>query len=82
MFKNELLLKISSNMNFTMSTKPAISQEHALKLSQAGAKAFFNITASWKLKNEEEMILLGTPGRTNFYKWKRIQRQPISLKTL
>jgi hypothetical protein len=37
----------------------------------AGLRAFFNIADRWGLSNDEAMALLGQPGRTTFYSWKR-----------
>lgn len=39
-------------------------------LSAAGLRAFFNIARDWGLNTEEQMVLLGTPGRSTFFKWK------------
>lgn len=52
---------------------------HALKtqpkptsrdLSAAGLRAFFNIARDWGLGTDEQMALLGAPGRSTFFKWK------------
>jgi hypothetical protein len=40
------------------------------ELSSAGLRAFFNIARDWSLSAEEQIILLGTPGRSTFFKWK------------
>ncbi len=39
-------------------------------LSAAGLRAFFNIARDWGLSTDEQMVLLGTPGRSTFFKWK------------
>lgn len=39
-------------------------------LSAAGLRTFFNIARDWGLSTEEQMVLLGTPGRSTFFKWK------------
>jgi Protein of unknown function (DUF2384) len=39
-------------------------------LSAAGLRAFFNIARAWELSIEEQMVLLGSPGRSTFFKWK------------
>ena len=39
-------------------------------LSAAGLRAFFNIARDWNLNTEEQMVLLGAPGRSTFFKWK------------
>jgi len=40
-------------------------------LATPALRAFFNITARWGLGNEQERTLLGSPGRSTFYRWKR-----------
>jgi hypothetical protein len=54
-------------MRATVANQKSKSQQ----LSGVGLKTFFNIASAWKLKNDQEMILLGSPGRSNFYNWKR-----------
>jgi len=39
-------------------------------LSAAGLRAFFNIARDWALSADEQIILLGSPGRSTFFKWK------------
>jgi len=39
-------------------------------MSTAGLRAFFNIARSWGLNTEEQMVLLGAPGRSTYFKWK------------
>jgi hypothetical protein len=39
-------------------------------LSAAGLRAFFNIAQAWSLSTDEQMVLLGAPGRSTFFKWK------------
>ncbi len=39
-------------------------------LSAAGLRAFFNIARDWDLNTDEQMVLLGGPGRSTFFKWK------------
>jgi hypothetical protein len=39
-------------------------------LSAAGLRAFFNIARDWELSAEEQITLLGSPGRSTFFKWK------------
>ena len=38
--------------------------------STAGLRAFFNIARDWHLGVEEQLVLLGAPGRSTFFKWK------------
>jgi hypothetical protein len=39
-------------------------------MSAAGLRAFFNIARDWRLGVEEQLVLLGAPGRSTFFKWK------------
>ncbi len=39
-------------------------------LSAPGLRAFFNIAQAWGLSTDEQMVLLGAPGRSTFFKWK------------
>ncbi|HQT30946.1 MAG TPA: MbcA/ParS/Xre antitoxin family protein [Thiobacillus sp.] len=39
-------------------------------MSAAGLRAFFNIARDWALNTDEQMVLLGAPGRSTFFKWK------------
>jgi hypothetical protein len=33
--------------------------------------AFFKITEKWKLSTDEQIVLLGSPARSTYFKWKR-----------
>ncbi len=39
-------------------------------MSAAGLRAFFNIARDWGLAIDEQLVLLGSPGRSTFFKWK------------
>lgn len=39
-------------------------------MSAAGLRAFFRIAGNWGLNTEEQMVLLGAPGRSTYFKWK------------
>ncbi|WP_175760235.1 MbcA/ParS/Xre antitoxin family protein [Burkholderia anthina] len=39
-------------------------------MSAAGLRAFFNIARDWELTIDEQIVLLGSPGRSTFFKWK------------
>lgn len=45
--------------------QPTIGQ-----MSAAGLRAFFNIARDWKLGEKEQLVLLGSPGRSTLFKWK------------
>lgn len=34
-------------------------------------EAFFNIAEKWELTTDEQIKLLGSPGRSTFFKWKK-----------
>jgi hypothetical protein len=40
-------------------------------MSAAGLRAFFNIAQDWNLGAEEQIVLLGSPGRSTYFKWKQ-----------
>lgn len=40
-------------------------------MTAAGLRAFFRIAELWRLSAEEQRILLGSPARSTFFKWKR-----------
>ena len=46
------------------------TQPSSRDLSAAGLRAFFNIVRDWNLSTDEQMVLLGAPGRSTFFKWK------------
>ncbi|MCC8405752.1 MbcA/ParS/Xre antitoxin family protein [Paraburkholderia sp. MMS20-SJTN17] len=39
-------------------------------MSAAGLRAFFNIARDWDLNADEQIVLLGKPGRSTFFKWR------------
>ena len=52
------------------------------ELGQTALTAFFNITAGWGLAAEEERMLLGSPPRSTFFKWKGERAARLSADTL
>lgn len=46
------------------------AQPSTKEMSAAGLRAFFNIAQAWKITTDEQMVLLGSPGRSTFFKWK------------
>ena len=46
-------------------TEPSLTE-----MSAAGLRAFFKIARDWDLSTDEQIILLGSPGRSTFFKWK------------
>ena len=51
-------------------------------LSGPALRTFFNIARDWKLSDEEQIILLGSIGRSTFYKWKSSKNGRVSHDTL
>lgn len=51
-------------------------------LTGPALRAFFNITRRWGLTAEQERVLLGSPGRSTFFRWKRDLDGALSQDTL
>ena len=47
------------------------AQPSLTEMSAAGLRAFFNIARDWDLSVDEQIVLLGSPGRSTFFKWKQ-----------
>jgi len=58
------------------------SRPDADEIGAAALTAFFNITARWGLAAEEERVLLGSPPRSTFFKWKSERAARLSSDTL
>jgi hypothetical protein len=41
------------------------------EMARAGLRAFFRIAALWDLSVAEQLTLLGSPGRSTYFKWKK-----------
>jgi hypothetical protein len=52
------------------------------ELGSTALTAFFNISAAWGLSAEEERILLGSPPRSTFFKWKSERTAKLTPDTL
>lgn len=46
------------------------AKSNSRDMAAAGLRAFFNIARDWGLNTDAQMVLLGTPGRSTFFKWK------------
>jgi len=57
-------------MQHTATALQAPPKPSSRELSAAGLRAFFNIARDWELSTDEQMVLLGAPGRSTFFKWK------------
>lgn len=47
-----------------------MTREKNRSMSIAGLKAFFNIMKAWGVNDSQAKVLLGSPSRSAFYKWK------------
>lgn len=57
-------------MQNTAQAVKAQNKPSSRDLSAAGLRAFFNIARDWALNTDAQMVLLGAPGRSTFFKWK------------
>ena len=52
------------------------------KTAQVALRVFFNIMNEWGVKNQDQITLLGKPGSTTFYNWKKGQASSLSVDTM
>ncbi|MGF6298605.1 hypothetical protein OKW43_001090 [Paraburkholderia sp. WC7.3g] len=52
------------------SARRSLSEPTLTQMSTAGLRAFFNIAHDWDLNADEQIVLLGKPGRSTFFKWR------------
>ncbi|MGF1643364.1 MAG: antitoxin Xre-like helix-turn-helix domain-containing protein [Thiotrichales bacterium] len=52
------------------------------QMAAAGLTAFFSIAGEWGLDSEQQRVLLGDPGRSTFFKWKKYRDGQLSRDTL
>lgn len=60
----------------------SLQNQDPQKVASVALTVFFNITKGWKLKPKQELILIGSPPRSTFYKWKSGKVNSISGDTL
>lgn len=54
-----------------------------LEMAAAGLRAFIRIAQAWELSVEEQLVLLGSPGRSTFFTWrKQPEKAHLSRDTL
>src|ERR1700732_663463 len=67
-------MKAMSSAAHLSTSGPASRQPHTetsfAEMSAAGLRAFFKIARDWDLSADEQIVLLGSPGRSTFFKWK------------
>jgi hypothetical protein len=51
--------------------KPAEPKVDAARMAEAGLRTFFRIATLWQLSVDEQLVLLGSPGRSTYFKWKK-----------
>ena len=62
--------------------QPAITHYSDAEKATAGLTAFFSIAGEWGLDSEQQRVLLGSPGRSTFFKWKKNRSGQLSHDTL
>lgn len=58
-----------------LSQQKPLSAIDIRRLSEVALKTFFNITHAWNCTSADELILLGQPAKSTFYKWKKSQTE-------
>lgn len=56
--------------------------QNPTKTAQVALRVFFNIMNEWSVKNQDQITLLGKPGSTTFYNWKKGQASSLSVDTM
>jgi len=51
-------------------------------VARAGLATFFRIAAEWDLDTAQQMMLLGLPSRTTFFRWKKASPASLPPDTL
>lgn len=54
-----------------LSPAEAVEAADGRARSQATLEAFLEITGHWGLSTDEQIVLLGSPARSTFFKWKK-----------
>lgn len=52
------------------------------QVSHTALKAFFNISEAWQLSTSQQLVLLGLPARSTFYKWRNGEGPVLPKDTL
>ncbi len=69
----------SQASRISVTHNPSIS---GVDMAAAGLTAFFSIAEEWALNTEQQQVLLGSPGRSTYFQWKRNLRGNLSRDTL
>ena len=59
------------DMGMNLAPAEAVEAAGGRARSQATLEAFLEITAQWGLSTDEQIVLLGSPARSTFFKWKK-----------
>jgi hypothetical protein len=65
---------MSSTARLTSAERPLrrpAAEPTTADMSAAGLRAFFRIAEDWELSVDEQIKLLGSPGRSTFFQWKK-----------
>lgn len=54
-----------------MQVEPSVGGQASYSRVPAELEAFFEIARRWALTTEDQIRLLGSPGRSTFFKWKK-----------
>jgi len=65
-----------------LAAKDILAQKDPMVVSNTALKVFFNIADAWGLSSQDEMILLGGPARSTFYKWRNDEGPAVPKDTL
>jgi hypothetical protein len=57
-------------MNAPAQVFPSLARFDSRQVDGVALKAFFNLAAEWGLGVEEQLALLGRPGKRTLYRWK------------
>lgn len=57
-------------MHAPAQTSPSLARFDSRQVDSVALKAFFNLAAEWSLGVEEQLVLLGRPGKRTLYRWK------------
>jgi len=60
----------------------AATAEKTAHLSEPALRAFFRIAEAWQLSVDQQLILLGSPARATFFRWKGGNKAVLSRDTL
>lgn len=48
----------------------SLQHKEPKEVARVALMLFFNITKSWQISTKQELIVLGSPARSTFYKWR------------